>query len=321
MQSLDQINSHAFSGHESFPFRHSWLKKGYDALCDDPAFFSHAGSHVELGVGKNMLYSIRHWLSVFGLAESNGEGRGRTQSLLPTPLAHQIFANEGWDPYLEDDGTLWLLQRALMTAQGKATTWWWAFHRPHTATIRRSRLLAELSAAADSAGWRASENTLKRDVECFFRTYLASVGSRGSQEDAISCPLTALGLIQPTSDKDEYILSYGWQPSLPQFVFCWGLGEFLDAVVHRDDTESGTISLDRLLHDEGAPGRVFRLNETALVARLALLAKLTDGHWNYDETVGLRQLVVRRRVPPLDWLELFYGETEPVQLAASGGAA
>ena len=37
---------HQFSGHETFPFRYPWLKKGFDAVADDPSVFTrghHAG--------------------------------------------------------------------------------------------------------------------------------------------------------------------------------------------------------------------------------------------------------------------------------------
>ncbi len=321
MPRLDEVQSPSFSGHESFPFRHAWLKKGYDGLAD-PEFFSGSDALVKLGVGKNMVYSIRHWMEVGGLAEPIGDqGRGRTVALARTELADRLFADDGWDPYLEDDGTLWLLHRRLVTARERATTWWWAFNRPSTATVRRPGLTSELLAAAQANGWRASRNTVKRDVDCFIRTYLPAASARTSQEDAIACPLCALGLLQPTADRDEFLMSYGWQPSLPDATFRWGLAEYLRSTVHAAAADSGTVSLDRLLYDEGAPGRVFRLREEALIDRLTTLSEATDGAWVYDETVGLRQLVVHRRVAAMGWLERYYAR-EPVQLRVlNGGAA
>ena len=29
---------HSFSGHETFPFRYPWLKKGFDAVLEEPWF-------------------------------------------------------------------------------------------------------------------------------------------------------------------------------------------------------------------------------------------------------------------------------------------
>src|SRR5579884_462777 len=49
-----------FSGHETFPFRTAWLKKAVDAVTADPRVFTRDDAFVVLGVGKNMVRSIRH---------------------------------------------------------------------------------------------------------------------------------------------------------------------------------------------------------------------------------------------------------------------
>jgi hypothetical protein len=51
----------SFSGHETFALRAAWLKKGIDGLERYPDIFSREDALVELGVGKNMVRSIRHW--------------------------------------------------------------------------------------------------------------------------------------------------------------------------------------------------------------------------------------------------------------------
>ena len=48
----------SFSGHETFPFRYTWLKKGVDAVRDDPSVFTSDRATITLGVGKNMVRSI-----------------------------------------------------------------------------------------------------------------------------------------------------------------------------------------------------------------------------------------------------------------------
>jgi len=52
---------YSFSGHETFTFRYGWLKKGMDDALKDPTVFSREDAIVRLGVGKNMVGSIRHW--------------------------------------------------------------------------------------------------------------------------------------------------------------------------------------------------------------------------------------------------------------------
>lgn len=173
-----------FSGHESFPFRYGWLAKGMGAIAADPSSLGRIDSMVDLGVGKNMLASIRHWLVVLGLAEKAADGGGVAGGLVPTDLGRQLFLEPAWDPYLEFEGTLWLLHHTLAT--GGATTWWWVFNRPTTTTFKRENLVSEIERYANTQGWRVSSATLKRDVDCFMRTYLPPSRSMSSPKTLIS---------------------------------------------------------------------------------------------------------------------------------------
>ena len=65
----DTGQTQSFSGHETFPFRYPWLKKGVDAVSDDPEVFLREDAIVTLGVGKNMVRSIRHWCLATGLID------------------------------------------------------------------------------------------------------------------------------------------------------------------------------------------------------------------------------------------------------------
>src|SRR5947209_5279637 len=102
---VSQVPKYTFSGHESFQCRQLWLKKGYDYV-KSGKFFSDDDAVVALGVGKNMVTSIRFWMKAFNLLTSDDK---------LTDLAHKIFADEGYDPYIEDEATLWLLHYQLVT--------------------------------------------------------------------------------------------------------------------------------------------------------------------------------------------------------------
>ena len=55
--------SYSFSGHESFACKSLWLKKGYDFIVHGHNFNA-PEAVIHLGVGKNMVSSIRYWLKV-----------------------------------------------------------------------------------------------------------------------------------------------------------------------------------------------------------------------------------------------------------------
>ena len=68
--------------------------------------FNDKNAVIELGVGKNMVASIKFWLRAFGfydLHENKLDG-----------LASDILSDTGFDPYLEDEATLFLLHYLLI---------------------------------------------------------------------------------------------------------------------------------------------------------------------------------------------------------------
>lgn len=97
-------NKLLFSGHNTFTCKQYWLHKGYEFVKDQKNF-NEENAVVDLGVGKNMVNAIRYWLRSFGLVDEK-------DSL--TILAKKIFDRNGWDPYLEDIGSLWILHYLLI---------------------------------------------------------------------------------------------------------------------------------------------------------------------------------------------------------------
>ena len=114
---LTHLSRTSFSGHESFPLRFGWLPNVALHLPQNPPLFTLDTAPTELGVGKNMVYSIRHWSEAMGLI-APGEAKGTFHL---TSLAQRLLSADGWDPYLEDPGTLWLLHWQLMHHPERAT--------------------------------------------------------------------------------------------------------------------------------------------------------------------------------------------------------
>src|SRR5215204_3267264 len=87
----------SFSGHESFPLRYAWLPKAVRELSKDPGLFTREDAPVRLGVGKNMVASIRHWSLATGVAESQDYRSGLVRI---SPFGQLLFSEGGLDPYL-----------------------------------------------------------------------------------------------------------------------------------------------------------------------------------------------------------------------------
>lgn len=104
-ESVSTSQRATFSGHETFQCKRLWLKKGYDYLKGGKSFHDD-DAVVELGVGKNMVNALRYWLRAFGITDLNDT---------PTAIGELIFSDGGYDPFLEDVQTLWLLHYLLVS--------------------------------------------------------------------------------------------------------------------------------------------------------------------------------------------------------------
>ena len=294
----------SFSGHETFPFRYTWLKKAVDAVGADPYAFQAEDAMVKLGVGKNMVSSIRHWGLVTGILEEAPGRRGsRNRPLAPTDLGKSLFLDAGWDPFLEDPGTLWLLHWQLVSRREGATTWWWVFNQYSGTIFTRAAIQEALETLGAQSGWtRVTSASLKRDIDVFIRTYAPQHRRNALLEDTLDCPLVELGVIHASRQQQTLTLVRSDHESLPDEVFAYALAEYLQSRAHRTQT----FTLEELSFGDGAPGRAFCLDEPGLLGRLDRIEALTDGDVVFDETAGLKQVYVHRAPDPATFLRQHY---------------
>lgn len=304
----------SFAGHETFPFRYQWLHKAVREVDRDPEIFLAEDAMVRLGVGKNMVKSIRHWGLVTGILDAvpNPEG-GRMPRIKVSDLGRRLLGRGGWDPFLEDPASLWLVHWELCSRPEDATTWYWVFNHLPQPEFTKTELTGWLMALVEERGWsRISEKSLGRDVDCFLRCYVPVKVSRTvSIEDVLDCPLVELGLIREFGGRGSYFLDRADRPTLPDMVFAYALATFLNAY----HGSVRTVPLDSLAYAPGGPGRIFSLSEDALLHRLERIDGTTGGSLVYDDTAGLRQVLIKERLQPIDLLHKHYAA-----VAARGAA-
>ena len=215
---IENIQTPRFAGHETFSLRYGWLKKAVDATAADPLVFTRDDALVTLGVGKNMVRSIRHWGLATGILEEDPEQQNnRGRHIRPSALGDMLFEARGLDPYLEEPGTLWLVHWRLASRPEGPTTWYWVFNHFAEGEFTKARLITALQDLSEQGDWtRVAENSLKRDVDCFIRTYVPSRATKTQVlEDTLDCPLAELGLIQEIEGGRIYAFARGEHPSLP----------------------------------------------------------------------------------------------------------
>lgn len=305
-----------FSGHETFALRQLWLKKAVDAVGQSARsgrpssgagrgrsknVFSEDSAIVTLGVGKNMVGSIRHWATACDvLADVDG---------LPTitEFGAQVFAADGLDPYSEHPSTLWLVHWKLaggwsMQRAHRSTTWYWVFNHIHEQSFTVKALLKSLDDYSRERGGRLSAATLKRDVEVCLRCYVDR-SEASSVDDFADTMLGELGLISIQS-RDEYALRRGPKSTLSDGAFLYALTDFWQSYA----PDQSTLSFETIAYEIGSPGRAFKLDEDSVAARLISLDQLTRGAYQWSDSAGMRQVIRTKPVSLDSALELAYAK-------------
>ncbi len=291
-----------FSGHETFPMRYGWLKKAFDAVKEsqesqsEHSVFNDAGAIAKFGVGKNMVSSIRHWAIQCDVIKPGKKGTLAEMG----DIGKKLFDDNGLDPYMEYPATLWLLHWKL-ASNSKLTTWYWVFSLYPNDHFERDTIVQGLVKLGEDKQWsRMSKATIKRDVECFVRTYAAKPATgKQTHEDTMESPLTELSLIKATGKKDGFRLIRGPKATLGDGVFAYAINSFWNQF-----STANTLSFEALAHQLGSPGKVFQLNEDDLTERLARIEMTTNGLFKWSETAGLKQLVRSTKISEDDALEL-----------------
>jgi hypothetical protein len=290
----------AFGRHESFALRFGWLTKGFQAFQERKDIFTDDDAVVELGVGRNMVNSIRHWLRAAQLVTITPDIKTETD------LGKALFAKEsGWDPYLEDEATIWLIHWLLATNPEHATSWFWFFNKFHKPEFTSEEVATSLiDFAKENIEAKFSAGTVKQDSAVLLRAYVQSRAStKVLAEEALDSPLSLLKLITYSTATKTYQSKREQRENLPLGIFGYAICDLFTKL------EKKAIPIEELMYNQInmiAPGLVFRLTETALLTKLEELIQYIPNIFEITDTAGIHQLYFVGKINPFEYLEKHY---------------
>lgn len=304
-----------FSGHESFPCRYSWLPKAYRALKENPRLFSNEDTAmVVLGVGKNMVRSIKFWVQAFGVAEQQSD----IYSFATTSFGDTLFGAEGLDPFLEDRRTLWLLHWKVSTIKSDPLfAWYFLINQWPDPTFSKTQVLKAFTDESDQMARQLSDFTKGQHFDIFLHTYVPVRPRRSGEvlEDTLDCPLTELQFISPAGERvvDEtgrretvYAFPHDEKPTVTGGLFTYCLFDFW----RHFRKQEATLSFHDISAAANSVGQVFKLTEYDLRSRLDTLNKDAKGWLEYHASAAVPLVVKHCTLEDEveDWLlDLAYG--------------
>jgi len=282
---------YTFSGHETFYCRHYWLKKGFDFLRENNNF-NDDDAVIKLGVGKNMVSSIRFWLRAFNITQN--EGRNNEDL---TNLGRFLFEDEGADPYLEDVNSLWLLHYHLVK-KGLASIYQLFFNKIKNGDREFSdgKIKKELIYQIEKNQQDIpSEKTLENDVKVFRANFLQPRRSNNIEDD-FNGLLQELNLFEQIGSK-KMIAQNSTRDTISEELFLYTI---LDRFEGRR-----SISVEEIISDDNSPGLIFCMSEYGVLKKLKEIS-IKIPQVKLTEDAGIRELQLSEDLDKTTVLRSYY---------------
>ena len=302
--------SYKVSGHDSFVCRYTWLPKAVEGIQKDPFIFSNEDQAiVEFGLGKNMVKSLRFWLSAMGVADYS-----QREGVKLTKFGERIFVgSKALDPYLEDLKTLWLLHWNISSNYNEPLLAWdFLLNRWHHPDLIPSRVLESFDKEVKRLNREASEKTLKDHLSIFIHTYFPTKGSKGEiKEDNLDSPLAELGLIlengvKKDSGKRETIYKFNKDEKyeVTNKLFAYSIMDYKNRLY----SNSQALTFKQISIDYGSPGQIFKIPEAAIRERLENINLASNGLLSYQESANSSQVHFIKDISSEEFLEEIYND-------------
>lgn len=288
-----EITKYTFSGHDSFQCRQLWLKKGYDYV-QEGKNFNDEDAVVQLGVGKNMVSSIRFWLKAFNIIDNKDN---------PTEFGKRLFDDEnGYDPFLEDEASLWLLHYHLVK-NGFSSIYSIIFNefRKEKLFFNKETFVNYVKRIGESnSDLNFNENTVAKDFIVFANLYKNDTESKDI-EDSFSGILSEIELLKTTGKgkEEQFYIENTERDNLPGAVVLFTI---LD-----NPSYGNSISLNSLEFDFNSPGSIFALNRSGLMNKISeIVSEFKD--ITFTDQAGIKELQFKKKSDAFTILDTYYGK-------------
>lgn len=271
-------------GHEKFHLREGWIAKGLYGVSANPRVFSGSDGTDQLGVGTNMVKSIKYWMLAMGLIK---EGQKNGAEL--TDLGKMILK---YDPFLEDDLSLWLLHSYIAKNNFRSTMWYLFFNKCQAEEFTKEELYTvlrkELISYAETDSF--PESSLKDDIDVLLNMYSKDT-KNDDPEDKNKCPLASLKLIKKEGD-----VYYRQQPDMRHFrdeIILYELGNIFE--------EESSIGIDYVAE---LAANIYHLSRVAINTILDRLDNA--GYITVNRTAGLDEIYPNKKISVKKIIEDYY---------------
>jgi hypothetical protein len=256
--------------------------------------FNDEDAVVQLGVGKNMVSSIRFWLKAFNVIDNKD---------IPTEFGKRMFDDEiGYDPFLEDEGSLWLLHYQLVK-NGYASIYYIIFNefRKEKLFFNKETFVNYIKRIGESnSDLNFNENTVAKDFIVFTNLYKSDSENK-DVEDSFSGILSELDILKTTGKgkEEQFFIDNNERDNLPETIVLFTIID--------NPNYGSSISLNSLEFDINSPGSIFALNRSGLVNKISDIVS-DYKEITFTDHAGIKELQFKNKLDGYTILDKYYGK-------------
>lgn len=273
-----------YKGSQSFALRNGWIQKALIEIQNHPGVnvFSKNDGVIYLGVGANMVASVKYWLETADIIKRN------SRDIQLSEFGELISK---YDCYLESPFVWEMIHFNIVNNKEQAPLFNFLFncigsHDSFTEASFENDYFQDCRSRKEAV----NEKYVKDDFSVLIRSYVSSVLTLDPEENT-NCPLTSLKLVEQPERGQYRKRSISLDIFDPRIIYFL----LLQCAKRR-----ATISFDEFANHLNGPCNLFNLNPNSLMSELILLSKM--GYLNVSRTAGLNSILLLKKSYPLHTL-------------------
>lgn len=281
-----------YGQHQSFYLRDRWLNKAIKHIGIDERFFYDKEAFEKIGLGKNMVQSLRYWVLATRVAEERfNDDRKKIYKI--TDFG-QIL-NE-FDKFLQFPDSASILHYHLSFEKEPSTAWYWFFNNVKETIISKDDLISLfIKWVNENEVKTVSEKSLKRDIDCLIKLYTAG-NNNEDPEEVIQSPLYRLNLLKES--KGIIYKVNGDSDTI-------GITALQYVLLHyKELNEVDAVSVEEIIHNDGLWGKIFNMNRPSIINALENLTNHPKYPLKFTRTNNLDTI----RIPNVTSMEFLRDE-------------
>lgn len=263
---MGQIN---YKKSQSFVLRDGWIQKALIEMqkTPDENVFSKRDGVIRLGIGTNMVSSLKYWLDSAGITKQDKKKNAKLSE-----LGRLIVKN---DRYLESMLPWHIIHLNLIENKCEAPLFYYLFNEmgPNEAFTKDS-FCEDYIRNFDA---KANPQYVSDDFSVLIRTYLSS--ERLDPEDNMDSPLSRLKLLKSTGKGQYRKTAIPTEAIIPSVIYY----QILNLAGKGD-----SVAFEDLVASRSGPCKAFNLDRSTLMSVIASLAN--QGFLSIAKTAGLNTI-------------------------------